>query len=369
MEQNKTLNHYISNCFTMHPSRIKIMIQIILGALKVGSVLQGKIAQGTSIQAKTASITRRIQRFFEKEFLPAEAVSKLIFKLFDWDNEIVFTLDRTNWRFGKREINFLVISAIYKHYSIPLCWILLPHKGNSDTNTRIALIEKLLLVIEPLHRIKILLADREFDGSDWFKYLDENKIPFCIRLRENRIVIDVRKGGTINLKKLFQHLSFGDYRELEQKVSGIYLRIFGTRTATGELLILAVSGDANLFDAFELYSNRWTIETMFKCFKSAGFNFEDTHQKDLERLYKLMSLLAIAYAWSVKIGELKNTIKPIKMKNNTHPEFSWFTYGFRTIQTILLKGVKLQQELLNLLADISLNKEVSPCLAKITVVY
>lgn len=112
-------------------------------------------------------------------------------------------------------------------------------------------------------------------------------------------------------------LLIGQSRELHQKISGIYLRIFSTRIDTGELLILAVSGDNNSFaayEAFELYRKRWSIETMFKAFKSSGFNFEDTHLSNLERLHKMMVLLTIAFSWAIRIGEIKIIFNLLKLK-------------------------------------------------------
>lgn len=368
MERSKALISYISNHFSMHPARIIIMLEIILSMIKIGGVQQHKIAQASAIKAKTLSITRRIQRFFEQEFLCPQKASRLIFSLFDWDEKIVLTLDRTNWKFGITDINILVVCGIYRGYSIPLCWILLPHQGNSNTSQRIDLIE-MLSEFMPLTRIRFLLADREFIGVDWFQYLRAVNIPFCIRTKESMLVSDTRRGGKIKLKELFCHLVLGQFRELQQTVSGLNLRIFGTRTESGELLILAVFGSDDLHDAFALYSARWSIETMFKSFKTAGFNFEETHQKKLERLYKMMILLTIAYAWSVKIGEIKKDIQPIKIKKHGRPEFSWFSYGFRAIQTILLKGAQLQNKLFKLLENITLNKALLPCLTKVTVVY
>lgn len=44
----------------------------------------------------------------------------------------------------------------------------------------------------------------------------------------------------------------------------------------------------------EDYAQRWGIETLFGIFKSRGFNLEDTHLIDSERLSKLFALLTIA---------------------------------------------------------------------------
>lgn len=106
--------------------------------------------------------------------------------------------------------------------------MLLPHRGNSHTKQRIDLIERLLFIV-PLNQIKTLLADREFIGEDWFLYLKEKGISFCIRLRENTLVHDTRRGGTIQLKELLKHLAINQTRELYQKISDVPLRIFSTR--------------------------------------------------------------------------------------------------------------------------------------------
>ncbi len=59
------------------------------------------------------------------------------------------------------------------------------------------------------------------------------------------------------------------------------------------------------------YAQRWGIETLFGIFKSRGFNLEDTHLIDSERLSRLFALksdrfmLGISY-WSVVISSKTN---------------------------------------------------------------
>ncbi|MFO1104896.1 MAG: transposase [Amaricoccus sp.] len=55
---------------------------------------------------------------------------------------------------------------------------------------RIALVERYLAHF-PASTIRVLLADRAFVGAAWLEFLNDNNIPFAIRLREDlRIVTD-----------------------------------------------------------------------------------------------------------------------------------------------------------------------------------
>jgi len=51
------------------------------------------------------------------------------------------------------------------------------------------------------------------------------------------------------------------------------------------------------------YQKRWQIETLFKAFKSSGFNIENTHVTDQKRLEKLFMVVTIALVWCYKIGD------------------------------------------------------------------
>ena len=58
--------------------------------------------------------------------------------------------------------------------------MLLDKKGNSDTAERLALVDKLLTLIE-VEKVEAIVADREFTGNDWFKGLKKRKLVFVMR--------------------------------------------------------------------------------------------------------------------------------------------------------------------------------------------
>lgn len=74
----------------------------------------------------------------------------------------------------------------------------------------------------------------------------------------------------------------------------------GKTLSKGELLIVA--NLQPLTDALEIYAQRWQIETLFECMKMRGFNLEDTHITDHEKISRKLSVLTIAYCWAYKAG-------------------------------------------------------------------
>jgi hypothetical protein len=63
-------------------------------------------------------------------------------------------------------------------------WTLLPHRGNSSTPCRIALITRFVRLFGK-DVILGVLGDREFIGQAWFGYLNNAGIPFYFRIRKD----------------------------------------------------------------------------------------------------------------------------------------------------------------------------------------
>ncbi len=83
---------------------------------------------------------------------------------------------------------------------------------------------------------------------------------------------------------------------------------------------------------------RWEIETAFRAMKSSGFNIEDTHMRDIDRIARLVAMVCMALVWAYLVGEHKDiNIKPIRILKHGRKTKSLVKYGLEEISTILLR--------------------------------
>ena len=165
-------------------SRLETLCLLVVGMVSARTVNLGHIACERPGTALTASTYRRLQRFFQHVHLGQDWALPLIAKLLGSAGGWYLALDRTNWKIGTKEVNYLVLAVVTRRFRVPLAWTLLPGAGNSGTKARIALMRRYLAHF-PATTIRLLLADREFIGADWIKFLNDNNVPFAIRLRED----------------------------------------------------------------------------------------------------------------------------------------------------------------------------------------
>ncbi|WP_341661366.1 transposase [Vibrio sp.] len=156
-----------------------------------------------------------------------------------------------------------MLGICYKKRAISVCWTLLEKKGNSNEKERIGLVSRFIRIFGT-GRIDILLADREFVGGDWFRWLREHNIPFNIRIKKNTITTNSRG---LDVDGLFYYLKPGE----EQTLSGAHklwdesVYLAGARLDDGELLIIATS--APWPDSIMIYAKLWEMGTLFECLK------------------------------------------------------------------------------------------------------
>jgi hypothetical protein len=342
------LSSSVSKHIHLSPARRETLAWLALLIMRHGSICLWRLAAHVTTKAQTESVRRRFYRFFQYVKLDGAMAARVVIELLGLAGKPwVLAMDRTNWDFGATTINILMISVIWNGMGIPLIWTLLPSAGNSNTKTRVCLLNRLKKTFPGL-KIASLMGDREFIGDAWMAYLQRNKIPFILRLRENQHV--ARDGyETWTIANIARHLERGQKMTIKgwcrlganagDRSPAVRLVIMRLKK-TGDLLALACSGKPRR--ALDDYSRRWTIETMFGNLKTKGFNMEDTHITDRDKLSTLCAVLALAVALSVKTGVAMARLNPIPIKKHGRKAWSLFALGLHTLRKIFATANHIQ---------------------------
>ena len=82
---------------------------------------------------------RRAERFFRSFKIDDDVLACLLVRLFPVGEAPWYvTLDRTHWRFGKTDLNFLILGIAHQGIALPVRWRVLDKPGHSDTEARMA---------------------------------------------------------------------------------------------------------------------------------------------------------------------------------------------------------------------------------------
>jgi hypothetical protein len=329
----------------MNLARIKFFGLFLCALCKVQTVCFEKLATAFETDAKSGSSLRRIQRFMADYALDTDLIARLIFKMLPHEPPYRITIDRTNWQFGETDINVLTLAVIYQGVAFPILISMLDKRGNSHTQERMEIINRYIRLFGQ-ETIDCLLADREFVGEQWIAYLNRLKIRYYIRIRENFYVDDPRTGKRFKAFLMFADLKSGQCRCLDRiyRVNGqlCYLSASKVKDKTGQpelQIIIAFNRPQN---AQLFYKERWQIETCFRGMKSSGFNIENTHLTDLERIEKLFTIVMLAFAWAYVVGvHVNEYVKPIRILKHGRKAKSLLKYGLEVIATMLLNPLAL----------------------------
>lgn len=324
-------------------ARVRFFVLFICSMCKLQTVSFVKLSQGFEGKALQESNLRRIQRFFATFIIDNHLIANIVFSLLPHKPPYKLSLDRTNWKFGQTDINILMLSVCYKGVALPILWTLLPKRGNSNSVERKELLNQYIQLFG-ISTIDSFMADREFIGGDWFDELIRCKIPFFIRIKGNMKVKVPGKGEKkafwlFNQLKVNQSFHYKGLVYIGNNL--VYLSGIKTFIKSENRCDTLIIASFNKQDqAIINYKERWQIETMFRAMKTSGFNMEDTHLTDLERISKLIALIAVAFVWVYRIGIDKHmNIKKIKIKKHGRRAYSFFKYGLIRIAHAILNSL------------------------------
>ncbi|MBD1848129.1 IS4 family transposase [Cyanobacteria bacterium FACHB-63] len=250
---------------------------------------------------------RSIQRFLSLPQLTPQAVWFPIVK--QWikrhhrrEKPLHLVIDRTQWQ----DHNLIMVSFVYQKRAIPLHWMWLNKQGQSSfTEQR--------KVLRPVfHLLKkhcfVLLGDREFHSIELAAWCVEKRVKFVFRLPKSTTV---KPNDSSRFTRLDELPQAPGITEQYLQIQVTQIRGFGKHNVVlrQKRAYRQSNSDAwylltNLIDAeqtLNAYATRFSIEPLFKDYKSGGYHLEACHA-DFGRFTALLVLIAIAYSISTLQG-------------------------------------------------------------------
>lgn len=89
-------------------ARIKFISHFIISLCKVQTVTFEKLANAFESSTKPKSSLRRIQRFIANYSLDSDLIARFIYGLLPKKDNLILSIDRTNWKFGQTNINIFI---------------------------------------------------------------------------------------------------------------------------------------------------------------------------------------------------------------------------------------------------------------------
>jgi hypothetical protein len=266
-----------------------------------------KIAAALPLPILFESRRKKVQRYlslplFNIETLWFPIIKNWLVLTFAENQPLYLVIDRTSWA----KINSMMMSIVYDKRAIPIYFELLPKIGSTNEAEQKRLCSPVFRLLKG-YKI-IVLGDREFCSIKLANWLRQQKVQFCLRLKKSEFV-EVEKGiwrelDELELKpgcslflagvitKTYKALGFNLACKWQRKLHGW--------TADEGWLILTTLPDIS--SAINAYKQRFSIEEMFRDFKSGGYHLEATNVSG-ERLISLILIIAFAYSMATFKGQ------------------------------------------------------------------
>lgn len=267
-----------------------------------------KLASILPIPIKYQSRRRHIQRFLILPQLTTRCIwfpiIKKWLKIHQSSQKVCYlAIDRTRWQ----SRNLFVVSLIKNKRAIPLNWMLLDKKGNSNLAEQRRLLKSILRLLKG-YRV-IIIGDREFGNINLADWLSKQGCHYVLRTKSNKYIrlpghdyqqlksLDLQPGKSFYLKQV----KFTKQLDMSRVNIAFYWSktTQGKRENEGWYLINNLS---NLKQTIKAYKKRMGIEAMFKDCKTGGYNLEHCQGND-QRLLSLILLIAIAYTCAIRKGQ------------------------------------------------------------------
>lgn len=350
----------IKSFFPLHRKCVvKVMLLLIQCIVRARTVCLYKCrAEAGAVlglkDLKLNTVYTRLIRFFKIKSVDAFCVgiTWLIIQIVGFQGCVYMVMDRSNWKIGKININVLFVGLLLPNgVFIPIIWEQLDKRGNSNEKERINLMKRFGKVWLNHTGIQItLLADREFIGLKWIRFLLGIEWSFVIRLRYQDylgfVAISLNKTIYKTEKLIARKVKKNGFFQTSIEIDGkkLYYTVFkntgkrkGKKTK-GDGLVILLSDFEDIKLISQSYRKRWGIEVFFYHTKTNGFNLEDLNLTDLKKAQLMMGVVAVAYVLCILHGlDCKDSHKTYLLNygRKKSKSISLFRKGYDNLKNII----------------------------------
>lgn len=236
----------------------------------------------------------------------------------------------------------LTVSVLYRGRSLPLAWAV--WAGNRPLTgarfwERVAALLRLVATLLPPQVSVTLVADRAFGTPSFTDLVQAQGWHYVVRVQSHTHYRD-RQGQRASVRSLVSRK--GQRRKLRGHVfkkqrwrEASVLVYWGRRHAAPLCLVTDLPPD---WAVLATYRQRYTIEALFRDFKSAGWHWEQAQVADLDHLERLLVGMALAFWLAVMIGTQVVTeyclSKPLPTRRTLPPiaKYSLFQLGLHRLK-------------------------------------
>ena len=118
----KEISKHLKSALSMNSQRADLLSLFMMAIIFCQTVNLSTVSKHLKTKIKQASCYKRLQRFMKEIVLDQGKIARMMLALagVDTTQKLKLILDRTNWKFGKKHINILCLSAVTDKGNIPL---------------------------------------------------------------------------------------------------------------------------------------------------------------------------------------------------------------------------------------------------------
>lgn len=279
-----------------------------------------------------------MQRFLDLGVLAGEGLWSRLIETFlsvhiAKTSTVSVAIDRTGWG----HYNLLMVSLIWRKRAIPVAWIRLDKLGSTNHDEQTTVLSNALSYLADY--TVVVLGDREFCSVDLARWLGEQNAYFCLRLKASTLIQTTDDswcslsalGLTPGTQVFFNQVSVTKTKGFgEGRVVGKWKRRYRGFAPDEPWFILTNLN--SLDEAIKSYQKRFSIEQMFRDWKSGGYCLESCRLEG-KRFMTMVLLVAIAYLCATTQGQrlkhkaLQHYIARPESIQGTHKRHSAFHIG------------------------------------------